>query len=439
MSRAKKIDLRTDEDRYILFGSLLVFFLVLIVIGWGFWAKVDTFVVAPGKVVVESFKKPIQYKDWGTVSKIFVKEGMIVQKGQPLIELEKLEQNTNYQVTLRNYYSLLAERDRLLSEKNMLKELKFSSEILKLKDDELKDKLISSQRELFKKRKQALEEELAVLNSREKELMKRLKGVKSVLEEKRKLAADYEEEIKEQEDLVKEGLTTKYRLNDLKRNLKALKAEIKGLESQLNELESSIEEVRRQKNLKITSYLRDVSQRLTEVEAKISELKPKLKYAKEKVKKTLILAPTSGQVIGLKVYSKGEVVKPGDTIMFIVPQETKLFILAKVSPNDREKVKKGQMVDLRFPSFINLTTNVVEGKVTYISEDTLSEPPPAKGEYYEAHIKITEKGWKQLKDYGLHLISGMPAVAYIKAEKVSPIEYVLQPVIILVKSAFRAN
>ena len=196
---------------------------------------------------------------------------------------------------------------------------------------------------------------------------------------------------------------------------------------------------KKQKELKLETYQSEVAQELEQVQSKLCEIRPKVKYAKERVRKTVITSPVSGQVIGLKVYSKGEVVRPGDTLMYVVPKEEEIFILAKIFPQDRDKVHVGQYVDLHFPSFLSIAANVVEGQVTYVSDDTLKDESYRKGEYYEAHIALTQKGKEQLMKYGFSLIPGMPAIAYIRAEKLTPIEYILQPVIILVKSAFRAN
>lgn len=110
-----KIDL--DDRKYILIGSLIIALIFLFIVIWGFLVKIDTYVIAPGKVIVSTFKKPIQYPEWARVSKIFVKDGEFVKKGDPLIELEKFKEKAEYQVSMRNYYFLLAQRDRLLSEK----------------------------------------------------------------------------------------------------------------------------------------------------------------------------------------------------------------------------------------------------------------------------------------------------------------------------------
>ena len=409
-----KVDL--DDKKYIIFGSLVVFLIFGLLIGWAALAKIDTVVVAPGKVVIKSYKKPVQHKDWGTITKIFVKEGDFVKKGEPLVELEKLEQDTNYKVIMSNYYNLLAERDRLLSEKKGLNSIVFSPEFLQLDNKKLKEQIIHTQEELFLKRKKKLQNELAILSERENQAKEQLKGLKSVLEIKEKLLNSYVKEIKEQEELVREKLVSKIRLLDLIKEKERLEAEIKDIKSKISQTLSQIEELNHQRTLQIENYQNEIATKLEEVLSKLSELKPKVTYAKEKVKRTLITANTSGQVMGLKVHAKGEVVHPGDTLMYIVPKEDEIFILAKVLPQDRDKVSEGKLVDLRFPAFISIAANVVEGKVTYIATDTLFDEATRR-EYYEAHIVLTDKGKEQLKKYGFSLVPGMPAVAYIKVER----------------------
>ncbi len=113
----KKEIIEIDEKKYIWIGLIVIGLIFGGIVIWAFTAKIDTVVPAPGKVVVKTYKKPIEYKEWGTVTGIFVKEGDYVEKGDILIELEKLQQDTDYKVLKSNYYNLLAQRDRLLSEK----------------------------------------------------------------------------------------------------------------------------------------------------------------------------------------------------------------------------------------------------------------------------------------------------------------------------------
>lgn len=440
MSKERKFPFEVDDKKYVAAGLFIILLTGLFVGVWGFLTKVDTFVIAPGKVVIETFKKPVQYKEWGTVSRVFVREGEFVKAGQPLIELERLEQRTNYKVYFSDYYNLLAKRDRLISEKKGLSRVVFSKEFLSLKDGNLKRRLAKLQEDVFRKRRQKLRQELAVLESKKEEVEERIRGLENVLRVKKELLKNYDKEIEEQKSLVNKGLVSKYRLIDLEREKKRTESDIDDIEAQIVQLKYQIEELDKQKELKLKTYKSEVVQELEKVLAELYQVKPKLDYSKQKIKKSIIVAPVSGQVIGLKVYSKGEVVRPGDTLMYIVPQKDRIFVLAKVSPKDRDKVHVGQKVDLRFPSFLSIAAKAVEGRVTYVSDDTLEENVGGRTyEYYETHIVLTEKGKKLLKENGFSLIPGMPAVAYIRAEKITPIEYLLQPLIILMKSAFRAN
>ena len=117
MEKDKTLDL--NDRKYIIFGIFVVFLIFGVLLVWALTAKIDTVVIANGKVVLKSYKKPIEYKEWGAVTKVFVKEGDMVNKGEPLIELEKLEQDTNYKVIKAEYITLIANRDRLISEKNL--------------------------------------------------------------------------------------------------------------------------------------------------------------------------------------------------------------------------------------------------------------------------------------------------------------------------------
>ena len=437
-----KIDL--DEKKYIIIGSAVIVLIFLFIIVWGFLVKIDTYVVAPGKVVISTFKKPIQYYEWARVSKIFVKDGEFVKKGDPLVEIEKFKEKANYDVLERKYYFLLAQRDRLLSEKKGFSKVKFSKEFLSCPDKSILKKFATIQKEVFYHRRKNLTENLAVLKFREKELNDRIKGIKEMLAIKRDLLKSYEKEISIQEKLLSLGLVNKYRLFDLRNAKDTLISDIEELKSQLLQLNSQVEEIKKQQSVEIQRYKNEVNQKLEDVLSNLSSVVPQLNYAKQQVKKTLFRAPISGQIIGLKVHSVGEVIRPGDTILYIVPHKEKIFILAKVSPSDIDKVKVGQLVDLRFPSFISIAANVVEGKVAYVSNDTIPQRMPVSQkaktyEAYEAHIYLTKKGKEQLKKYNLTIIPGMPAVAYIRAQKVTPVEYLLNPVITLLRAAFRSN
>ena len=430
--------LTSSEKRVIAAGLAVTILMFTIIVVWGMLVKVDTFVVAPGKVVIKSYKKPIEYQKVSTVSKIFVKEGDFVEKGQPLIELENIDYSTDLSVLERQYYSLLAKRDRLLAEVYLKPQISFSKELLSWENGSLKREIIASEEKAFLTRKRALEDEINVVNRKLAVIRTKIEGTRNVLKEKQELLAFYREQIKKNRDLVEQGLTEDNELVNFEKLYKSTKADITSLESQIKDLQKQIEQLKAEKEKAISNYQKGAYNELEDVMLKLREIKPKINKASHYVKKTLLTAPVAGQVIGLKVHSSGEVVEPGNPIMFVVPKKDEFFILAKIEPKDRDRVKPGQKVDIQFSSYLTLTVGAIEGEVKYISSDTLANQKEKK-EYYEAHIILTPKGKKELEKYKVKLVAGMPAVSYIHAEKVTPFEYMIQPLILLMKGAFRAS
>lgn len=433
-------EVKREEKKIIFIGVLTVVILLLVLVGWGVFTKVDTFVVAPGRVEVVNFKKAVQHDSWGAVVKVFVKEGENVERGQPLLELRRIEPETQLKEYRNIYYSLLGKRDRLISEEKGYSRVVFSKEFLSLEDEKLRRKIEEQEEKAFRKRKDRLLTELSVLEKQEQEVKENLTRLNKVLQEKEALRKMYISDISELEKLLHKGLITKDRVESLKRNLKSVEADIRDLQYQIPQVKARIQQIEEQKNAKVAAYRSEVADQLEDVNMRLSQIKPKFDYAKEKVKLTILRAPASGQVIGLKIHSPGEVVKPGETLMYIVPETRKVFVVAELRTKDRDRVKVGQFVDLRFPAFLSIAANVVEGKVSFVSDDVLETDIRGRRiPYYEIHVDITKKGWEQLRKYGFSLVPGMPAVAYIKVEKVRPVEYVIQPVILLLKGAFIAN
>jgi protease secretion system membrane fusion protein len=87
--------------------------------------------------------------------------------------------------------------------------------------------------------------------------------------------------------------------------------------------------------------------------------------------RTQIKAPVDGQVVGLTMSSLGGVVSPGQRLMDIVPVGQALVLDAKVPPAVIDRIKQGDATEVRFSSFANTPTLVVEGKVMSLSHDVI--------------------------------------------------------------------
>ena len=426
-----------DEKFYIVSGLIISLFLFLVIVVWGMLVKIDTYVIAPGKLVIKDYKKPVQYNRIADISKIFVKEGDFVEKNQPLLEIENTDKETDYRAVEKSYYALMAKRDRIISELHNYRKPVFSKAFLQLPNEYLKQYYQKLEIKIFYDDKNYLQSITNLYEKKEQTLKEKILALEKALERKKEYLDYIKHQIAIEKKLITQGLTDNNRLLDLQIREKQAIYDITSIKGQIYQVEKQLFTINAEYNSKIREFRDKLSKILENTNFELGKLKEKLVKYKFYVRKTLIRAPVSGQVIGLTVHSVGEVIKPGETIMFIVPKEETMFINARVRPKDIDKVHVGQLVDIRFPSFLSIAANSVEGKITYVSSDTLFDRR-LRREYYEIHISLTSKGIEQIRKYNFQLIPGMPAIAYIKAEKVTPLEYMLQPLIILLKSAFRA-
>jgi protease secretion system membrane fusion protein len=165
---------------------------------------------------------------------------------------------------------------------------------------------------------------------------------------------------------------------------------------------------------------------MSDVKAQVEAEAEKLRALTGDLNRIDIRAPATGQVVGLQLQSEGGVVQPGQKIMDIVPNDEPLLLEAKVPPNYIDRMHAGLPVDIRFNSFANTPTLVVEGKVVSVSSDLVTDPGnPNSPPYYLARVEVTPEGRKQLGNRKLE--AGMPTEMVFRIGERSLLTYLLGP------------
>jgi HlyD family type I secretion membrane fusion protein len=148
-----------------------------------------------------------------------------------------------------------------------------------------------------------------------------------------------------------------------------------------------------------------------------------------------IRAPYSGTVEKIAFAAMGDVVKPAEPIMEIVPDADQMIVEAVISPDDVDQVRAGQPAIVRFPAVNRAATPEIEGRVIYVATDR-SENPEAKQSFFLARISLDQG---KLTSEGLKLRSGMPAEVHIQTGNRSLLSYVFKPLRDQFARAFRDN
>jgi HlyD family secretion protein len=148
-----------------------------------------------------------------------------------------------------------------------------------------------------------------------------------------------------------------------------------------------------------------------------------------------IRAPYTGVIEKIAFAAMGDVVRPAEPIMEIVPDQDTFVVEAMISPADIDQIMRGQASRVRFTSFNRPTTPEILGKVTYVATDR-TENPDSKQAFYMVRIEVDQAA---VKKQGFVLRSGMPAEVYIETGNRSMLSYLSKPFMDQFMRAFRDN
>lgn len=150
-----------------------------------------------------------------------------------------------------------------------------------------------------------------------------------------------------------------------------------------------------------------------------------------------IRAPVSGIVYGMRVQTIRSVIRSADPVLYLIPQDRPLLIVARIDPIHIDKIVLSQQVNLRFSALDQRTTPELVGQVTLISADAFEDD--ASGiTYYLAEIVLNPGEISKLNE-GDTLIPGMPVEAFIRTADRSPLAYLIKPMADYFNRAFRES
>ena len=147
-----------------------------------------------------------------------------------------------------------------------------------------------------------------------------------------------------------------------------------------------------------------------------------------------IRSPIDGVVKSLAFHTIGGVVRPGETLMEIVPSQDRLVIEARLDPSKIGYVRVGQKVMAKISAYDFVRYGGLEGRVTRIAPDASTDE---NGQSYFRVVVETDKTYLQGVNERLNIGAGMQASVDIHTGRKSVLRYMLTPVLKLKSEAFQ--
>ncbi|AIL65365.1 Type I secretion system membrane fusion protein PrsE [Rickettsiales bacterium Ac37b] len=425
----ERSDILQNARSPIVFG-IWVLILTFGVFGlWATLAPLDSAVIAPGKIVVDSNRKTIQHLEGGIIEKIYVKDGDHVKAGDPLILLSAARAKSELDSLISQERALKAQEDRLIAERDQTETIKFSPELLShLNIPEIKTN-IEGQTNIFNTRKKFINEKIDIIHKKIEQHKNEISSYQSQKESAMAQLKINEEQLRILDPLVKKGTYQKFKFQDLQSRVAALRGNMGEYTGRISQAEQQINGLQIEMINTTTTILNEVAKELRDTQVQLSTIHEKIKAATDILDRIMIIAPQDGVVHDLKFHTLGGVIPPGGIIVDIVPEKDQLVIEAQVRPQDISHIHVGFIAHVRLGAYKSRNTPLVDGKVVYISPDILVDKQQMNPQpHYVARIEIDKSQFidnPRLKD--IELLPGMPADVYVVTGTRTLLRYLLDP------------
>jgi hemolysin D len=417
---------------------LLLFCLALI---WAWWGTIDIVASATGKILPGGRVKVVQPFETAVVRSIRVQDGQTVKAGDVLIELDPTA-NEAERDHLRN--DLLAERLNIARLRAALSG----------SDDPATDftppadadpELIRTQRQLLLNQVTEHRAKIAALSRQQAQKEAEQSTTEATIHKLETILPVIQSRVDIRKTLVEKELGSKLSYFEVFQLLVEQQEELRVQKSHLMETAAAIAAIRETRAQAAAEYRRSISDDLAKAEQKANGLAQDLIKAEQKTRLQLLTAPVDGVVQQLAVHTVGGVVTPAQSLLVVVPSDSRLEIEAMVSNNDIGFVHAGQQAEIKVDTFNFTRYGLLHGEVLSVSRDAVirdrpqdrfgertpgaaNETSEPKGQdlNYSARISL-DRTQMQIDDRMVDLSPGMAVTVEIKTGSRNILSYLLSP------------
>jgi HlyD family type I secretion membrane fusion protein len=390
---------------------------VVLTIGWASLTTLDKVTRGAGRVVPQTRNQIVQHLEGGIVTEILVREGERVMAGAPLLRVDNSFARAELQ---QNQFELKAKTLQMLR-----LEAEASGQPMFDVPPGLASELqqiVAHERSLFRARIEGLKAQINVLDDQYRQKQLELAEIRTrwtSTQRERELVLQRVESLRR---LTRMGAVSNNELLDNERSLQQIEARLAALVHDIPRLESAVQELSNRREEATLRFRADAEKDQRETGIQIGKLKEAIAAMRDRSRRTEVVAPMAGVVNKLFVDTIGGVVKSGEPLVQLVPQDATVMIEARVSPRDRGEIWPGLPAVVKVSAYDFTIHGGLKGKVLDISPDALGDE---KGEpYFRVRLEADATALGPRRP----VIPGMLAQVDILSGQHTVLSYLMKPV-----------
>lgn len=413
----------TPLVRFTMFASSFAVFAFVV---WGAFTRIEEVAIADGSVIPSGSIQTVQHLEGGIVDEILVKEGQLVEKGDPLVRLSPAAALADLDQTRAREMTLLLKAERLRAyAEGRRPDFSFAGPEYA--------RLVEDNQAIYQTQLNARDGQRSVILAQIEQKRSELRLLEAQHKTLREQVEANSEELRMRETLLERGLVSRIVYLDNKRENSRLQGELNRTIGQtITAREALAEAESRLVDNQTTAHKTTMDEMGVSV-SELAQVQESVARLEDRVKRLMVIAPATGYVKGMAFHNAGAVVQPGGVVCEVVPSGTELKIDARITPRDIGFVKVGQRVKVKVTTYDFARYGAVWGELQQTSASSFLDE---KGNvYFKAAIKLSA-------DYvgdqpGKYVLApGMTVQAEIITGDKSLLQYMLKPIFTQMQQSF---
>jgi adhesin transport system membrane fusion protein len=389
-------------------------------VAWADRAVLDEVTRGTAQVIPSSRTQVIQNLEGGIVEEIHVEEGAIVQPGDLLLTIRNQVALSSFEDAKYRYLSLLAATARLEAEVDGV-EPRFDKRVV-----EEAPELVAQEKNLYNARQRELQARIDLLENAVGTAEKEIVELQTRMEAVQDTLVPAKGELSLVRPLAARGIVPQVDVLRLEKEVASLTGEQKTLVKSIERAQSSVEEAVKRVQEVYRTFEAEAQADLNDKQVELASVDTLISAEQDRVRRTEVRSPVRGTVKQLYKTTLGGVLRPGETIMEIVPLDDTLLVEAEIPPQDIAFLNPLQKAVVKMTAYDFSIYGSLEGEVERISADTIVDEEGRS--FYHVYVRTKKNSLEHEGDV-LPIIPGMTAQVDILTGRKTVLEYLTNPIV----------
>ncbi len=392
--------------------------MIALFIFWASFARIEELTRGQGQVVPTQEIQTVQSLEGGLLQELLVGQGDRVTKGQVLMRLSDVMFSAEERGAAAKADSLKLKIARLEAEAGG-KEFAVPGELMKKVPDIAQNELA-----LYRSRQQELKNAISILEDKLRTVKADIDGAQAQINRLSSSRNSLQQELSITRDMVAKKAVSKLEQLRLEREVNDIGGQINAQQERISGLKADLSATEKQKNDQMDRFRSQALTELSDVKTQIAQLGESLRSIGDRVSRTELRAPVGGVVNNIAVRTIGGVIEPAQKLIEIVPVDSELKIIARVSPNNIAFLRVDQPAKVKITAYDPQRYGGLEGRLVRIGASSVTDRDG--NVFFEIEVR-TDKNHLGTTETPLPVTPGMVADVEVVTGRRTIMEYILKP------------